>query len=170
MTGFQVLSSGHEGAHVQASGRCLLTMPWLLCPPPLVVISSPILVFIPWRTEGHPQGRCVSNSSAIVLSLYVSTSFKAGFGASTTRPPGYLSDWDFLAQFWGVREDVSQRVWASGNRMCSILRVITQPIGVVNGNETDEVTQQRCVWLAEECFSYLDKHFATLSWVKTNFL
>lgn len=41
---------------------------------------------------------------------------------------------------------------------------------VVNGNEVGEVTQSRCLWVAEECFSYLDKYFASVTLVKTSFL
>lgn len=42
--------------------------------------------------------------------------------------------------------------------------------GVVKGNEVVEITQQRCLRLAEDCFSFVGKYFTAVIWVKTSFL
>jgi hypothetical protein len=141
----------------------LVTMPWLEPFSPSVSISLLTVVFIPWRTNSHPQVRYVTNSLGLALSCGP-TCYETKFWAERGRPPGYLSDHDFSAQFWKDREmSESLSKWKQD---------AFHPEGnyIVNGNEVDTVTQQKRLWLDEEYFSYLDKYFATVTWVKTNFL
>lgn len=56
---------GRRGC-THVSHRPLLTIPWLESPS-LVVISWPILAFIPQRRDNHCQGRCATNSSWVAL-------------------------------------------------------------------------------------------------------